>query len=126
VRTKLLVNWRNRRWKINAIISLLEVVIKEKKWKFSPDFIWNINNNDLIEELYLWRKYENESKGKRPRLKEFLLGRKIIYNINENEHGQMIGSAGGMKRTVDCKMKCDLEYERWRKFRFKFKRNGQV
>jgi hypothetical protein len=39
VKTKLLMNRIKKRRKINAIIDLIVVIVREKKWKFSPGFI---------------------------------------------------------------------------------------
>jgi hypothetical protein len=73
-RTKLIINWKKRRRRINTIISLLKIFIREKKWEFNSGFVWSVINRNIIEELYLWR---------RCRLKEFLIGREIICDVKE-------------------------------------------
>jgi hypothetical protein len=75
----------------------------------SSGFIWNVINENIIEEMYLWRKYTDESKNRKLRLKEFLLGRKIICDVSENILVEK--SDIGVKGFVKCDISCDLKYE---------------
>jgi hypothetical protein len=85
---------------------------------------WEINKGD-IEELYLWLKFIRTRKKQEVKPKEFLIGRKLICDIEkESETNINGGDAIRINGTVKVTICCDLKYERWKKFRFKFRMKG--
>jgi hypothetical protein len=58
VKTRLKVKWKERRRKVNLIISLMEAFIKEFGWKAKEGYVWNLINQGSVNEFYLWKRHQ--------------------------------------------------------------------
>jgi hypothetical protein len=76
---------------------------------------------DKVNELYLWKKHINEEKKRRNKLKDFLIGRKMVCDLDEEQQFNMETKS---IKLVRCNIKCDLWCEKQRKFKFKFKKKN--
>jgi hypothetical protein len=70
--------------------------------------------------VFLWKKYVDENRRKK-KLKEFLIGRRIICDIGNNYQEDL---QFNHFKLVKCDIVCNLKEERWRKFKFKFRRDA--
>jgi hypothetical protein len=78
INTKWVIKRKRRRKKLNIIVNLIEAFQKENRWNFKEIAVFNLLNKDNLEKMYLWLKFIRIRKKERFKLKEFLIGRKVV------------------------------------------------
>jgi hypothetical protein len=106
---------------LSCLSNLIEGLEENDVWQFKGDAIFNLINEQNFTEMYAWKEFWKRNRFKRKKLKDFLMGRKLILKsegrIVENSFGTEIIK---VENVFNTSLRNSLEFEYLKKFRFKF------